>query len=161
MTARGYTLCDWFFIFLGINDIFSYSTDTGVDAVCTANKTKLDAMITSIKAWNSTVKVCLMLPCTGSNSQDAFGKSYNSNQNQMQFKRNIHRYTKYLIDNYKDKTADRIYLLASNANLDTKNNMAVETVALNSRNSTTTVRQANGVHPADTGYYFLKNDYVS
>jgi lysophospholipase L1-like esterase len=169
MTARGYTLCDWFFIFLGINDIFSYSTDTGVDAVCVANKTKLDAMITSIKAWNSTVKVCLMLPCTGSNSQDAFGKSYNSNQNQMQFKRNIHRYTKYLIDNYKDKTADRIYLLASNANLDTKNNMAVETVALNSRNSTTTVRQANGVHPADTGYYqiadtvyyFLKNDYVS
>jgi lysophospholipase L1-like esterase len=169
MTARGYTLCDWFFIFLGINDVFNYTTDSGVDAVCVANKTKLDAMITSIKSWNASIKVCIMLPTCGSATQDAFGKSYTSYNTQMRFKRNIHRYAKYLIDQYSGKTADRIYLLASNANLDTRNNMAVETVAINSRNSATITRQANGVHPADIGYYqiadtvyyFLKNDYVT
>jgi lysophospholipase L1-like esterase len=166
MTAHSYTVCDWVFIFLGVNDIFNYSTDTGVDALCVSNKANIDSMIASIKAWNSTVKVCLMLPCTGSATQDAFGKNYNSNQLQMRYKRNIHRYSLYLIEQYKDRTAERIYMMASNANIDTRNNMVTETVAVNSRNATTVVRQANGVHPdssgyyqiADTIFYFLKND---
>jgi hypothetical protein len=48
----------------------------------------------------------------------------------------------------------------------TVNNMNTETVAVNSRNSTNIVRQSNGVHPNESGFYqiadsifyFLKNN---
>ena len=58
-----------------------------------------------------------------------------------------------LIAEYKDREAEGIYLIPLNVNLDTENNMQTETVVVNSRNTATKVRQNNGVHPANSGYY--------
>ena len=51
------------------------------------------------------------------------------------------------------KESSNIYVVPTNVNLDTENNMQTTTVAINSRNSDTLERQSNGVHPADIGYY--------
>lgn len=153
MSTNGFAEVDYVFIMLGINDVFSYTSDADVDALYTLNYTKLEAMITNIKAFNANVKIGIMIPTPPSFNQDSFGKNYASVQNQWRFKRNIHRYAKKLIAAYTGREASNIYAIPTNCCIDTENNMSVETVAVNSRNSTTVVRQSNGVHPATSGYY--------
>jgi lysophospholipase L1-like esterase len=166
MNYHSYTSIDWVFIMLGINDVIALTTDTAVDAKCSSNKANLDILINQFKAFNANVKICIMIPTYPCYNQDAFGKSYGTAYNRARFKRNIHRYGVYLIEQYSGLEASNIYVLGSHLNFDTINNMNVETVAVNSRNSTTVVRQSNGVHPdyagfyqiADSVFYFLKNN---
>jgi lysophospholipase L1-like esterase len=153
MSAHSFASVDFIFMHLGINDVFALTGDTSVDTLFDANKTKIDAMITSFKAFNASVKTCLMVPIPPSTHQDAFGHDYGCGQTQWRYKANIHRYAKKLIDAYTGQEASGIYLIPVNCNLDTEHNMSTETVAVNSRNSATVVRQSNGVHPANAGYY--------
>jgi lysophospholipase L1-like esterase len=138
---------------LGINDMFSQTTDLACDATIATIKTQYDAMITSIKASNANViiGICLTIP---SGNQDAFGSSYDSGQTSARYSRNNQRLVKALIDYYSGKTAQNIYLVPINSCLDTVNNMLMgSAVPVNSRNPTTVSRQINGVHPGVYGYY--------
>ena len=138
---------------LGINDLFSQTTDLACDATIATIKTQYDAMITNIKASNANVIIgmCLTIP---SGNQDAFGSSYESGQTSARYSRNNRRLVKALLDYYTGKTAQNIYLVPLNACLDTVNNMLMgSAVPINSRNPTTVTRQINGVHPGVYGYY--------
>ncbi|MEN6313255.1 MAG: SGNH/GDSL hydrolase family protein [Clostridiaceae bacterium] len=165
MSTHSFAGVDYVFIHLGINDAFGYTTDTGIDGVFAANLIKLEAMIASMKTFNASVKIGMMITIPPSYHQDAFGKDYYCGMPQYRYKRNVHRYCKKLIDAYSNREDENIYVIPVNVNLDTEHNMSIETVAVNSRNSATVVRQSNGVHPetvgykqmADTVYYALKN----
>ncbi len=165
MTDNSFAGVDFVFIHLGINDVFGQTTDTGVDNIITANMAQLEAMITNIKAYNASVKIGIMATIPPAASQDAFGKDYGTGQTQWRYKRNIHRYVKGLLENFKSRTAESIYIIPVNVNLDTVHNMGTETVAANSRSLTMITRLSSGVHPAgegydqiaDTIYYALKN----
>jgi lysophospholipase L1-like esterase len=138
---------------LGINDLFSQTTDAACNIIITAIKTQYDAMITNVKASNANVIIgmCLTIP---SGNQDAFGSSYESGQTSARYSRNNRRLVKALLDYYTGKTAQNIYLVPLNACLDTVNNMLMgSAVPINSRNPTTVTRQINGVHPGVYGYY--------
>lgn len=137
---------------LGVNDVF-YDTSTTLTARITAMKTQIDAMIANIKAVNTNAVIGLCLTIPPSYNQDAFGKSYGVGQTKWQYKINNFMLVKDLITTYAGRTPENIHLVPINLNLDTKNNMQTETVAINSRNATTTTRQSNGVHPAAIGYY--------
>jgi lysophospholipase L1-like esterase len=153
MATHGFAAVDWIFTHLGINDVFGALNDASVDGTITANLAAFEAMITSQKAFNANVKIGIMLPILPSLQQNAFGKNYDNGQTQRRYKRNIHRYTKALITAFGGREAANIYLIPTNVNIDTANNMQTETVAVNSRNAVEVVRQSNGVHPAAAGYY--------
>lgn len=143
---------DWFFVALGINDIFGQTTDA--NAVLTAGNqfTALDTLIASMKAAGASVKVALVIPSPPTASQDAFGNDYGVGQTRWRFKRNILIWAREMITRYGGQEASRIYLVPSNLALDTANNMVTTSGVINSRNAATVARQSNSVHPATSGY---------
>jgi lysophospholipase L1-like esterase len=154
MSTNGFASVDVVVIMLGTNDTSSLTSDAQVVTAIANNKTYLDAMISSIKAFNANVKIGIALTFPPSDSQDAVGYDYACARTQWRYKRNFHQYSKGIITNYGGKEiSDNIYLISTNLNLDTVNNMVVTTAALNSRNSTTYSRQSDTVHPAASGYY--------
>ena len=165
MAQQGYTGVDYVVINLGINDLFSFTTDATANAEITNVLSRYQTMIDSIRAYNATVKIVVALTIPPSYSQDSFAHEYGNGQTRWRYKRNNQLWVRALIAQFGGKEGQYIYLLPLNTNIDTVNNMSTETVAINSRNSTTTVRQSNGVHPnipgynqiADVYYYFLKS----
>jgi len=153
MTTKGFAAPDYVSIHLGINDVFQWTNDVDLTGVIKDTMSQLENMITSILSYNGTVKVAVFVTIPPSANQDAFGTSYTSGQTRWRYKRNVILFAKKLISQFKDREASRIYLVPVNVNLDTKNNMSTETVVVNSRNSATVVRQNNGVHPANSGYF--------
>jgi lysophospholipase L1-like esterase len=153
MAQQGYAGVDVVGINLGVNDIFNYTDDTLLNSEITNILNRYDAMLNSIHTYNINTKVAFLITIPPSKNQDAFGKNYQSGQTQWRYKRNNFLFMSALIEKYKNREADGIYLIPINANLDTEHNMLTETVAVNSRNTDTIVRQSNGVHPATSGFY--------
>lgn len=144
---------DWVVIALGINDVFGITDDAAASTAADAAFLKLDTLITSIKAAGAAIKVGLMLPSPPSYSQDSFGANYGSGQTRWRFKRNILIWSRQLLAKYAGQEASRVYIAPTNVALDTVNNMNfASAVPVNSRSSTTIVRQNNGVHPGNSGY---------
>jgi len=158
MAQQVYSDVDYVGIHLGINDIFGYTDDVSLNAEIINILNRFDTMINSIKTYNTNVKIGILVTISPSKNQDAFGKNYNSDQTQWRYKRNNFLFMQALINKYIGQEASNIYLVPINVNLDTEHNMQTETVVANSRNSSTVVRQSNGVHPADSGYYQMADE---
>lgn len=153
LTDNVFDTPDWVFIHLGINDVFSRTTDSGAASQAQASFAHLDTIIASIKAADSGINVGLMVPSPPSADQDSFGANYTVGQTRWRFKRSILIWARELITHYSDQEASRIYLVPSNTALDTVNNMSRAAAApVNSRSAVTVERQNNGVHPATDGY---------
>ncbi|WP_409345469.1 SGNH/GDSL hydrolase family protein [Paenibacillus sp. MBLB4367] len=152
MHSQGYTRVDYVFFHLGINDIFNETSDSGAHAVANAAVTAYNNMIATMKTLFPNIRIGMCLTIPPSKHQDAFGNNYGSGQTRWQYKRNWFQWNKAILAAFQNRTAENIYLVPLHAILDTEHNMSVSTVAVNARNSTTTVRQTDAVHPADTGY---------
>lgn len=153
LTANTVDTPDWVLIHLGINDCFGQTSDTACSDLADTLFTSLDTLIASIKAAGAGVKVGLLIPSPPSFDQDSFGANYTTAQNRWRFKRNILIWARQLIAKYAGQEANRIYIVPSNVNLDTVNNMSRAAAApINSRTTLTSQRQNNGVHPATEGY---------
>lgn len=153
---------DVVFIQLGINDTFSMTSDSAVEAFTATAFTSLDVLINSIKAANSGTKVAVCAPPSYAN-QDAFGYNYQNNQTSRRAKRNIITFNKQLYNYYKSKEAQNIYVVGSGVNVDSENNYPVSSagVPVNSHNSKLEYPQVNGVHPADSGYKQIGDVFFS
>ena len=153
LTDTGTAVPDWVFIALGINDVFSQTSDVAATTLTDSALTSLDVLIASIKAAGAGIKIGLMLPSPPSSSQDSFGGNYATGQTRWRDKRNILIWARQMIAKYTGQEAARIYLVPSNTALDTVNNMSVAAAApINSRSSVNVARQNNGVHPGTPGY---------
>lgn len=152
MTANGYASVDRIIINLGINDMFNATTDATAKVAAQTCVDNLGKLITSIQRYSATCLIGVALTTPPSANQDAFGKNYTSGQTYYRYKRNIAILYSKLLSKFAGKTSSNIWLIPYNVSLDTENNMSTETVAVNSRNSATIVRQSNGVHPAAVGY---------
>jgi lysophospholipase L1-like esterase len=154
-----HTSVDFVGIHLGTNDMFGQVGDAGASSRATITANYINTMVNSIKAYNANVKISILLTIPPSANQDAFGKDYSAGETRWRFKRSIDLLVKALISLFAGREAENIHVVPYNVNLDTKNNMSIEnefttgTVAVNSRNSKQIVRQSNGVHPANSGYY--------
>lgn len=156
LTNNSVSTPDWVMIHLGINDVFSQTSDTAAIATATAAFNNLDTLITSIKSAGAGVKVGLMLPTPPSFNQDAFGASYGVGQSRWRFKRNILLWTKTLLARYSGQESNRVYVVPTSVSIDTVNNVSYAASApVNSRASVNVSRANNGVHPADSGYQQL------
>lgn len=152
MTNHSYSGLNYVGIHLGINDMFSYTDDTSVTAQAGLVLNNYDAMISSIHAYDSTIKVGVMVTIPPSMTQDAFGANYSSGQTRWRYKQNIMLWLQQLISKFANRESSNIYLVPINVNLDTANNMQTISVAQNAENYTAITRQNNGVHPAVAGY---------
>ena len=143
---------DWVLIQLGTNDVFFQTTDAGAIATATSGFDTIDLMIASIQdAGSINIGLCISPP--PSYNQDAFGVNYGIGYNRARFKRNILLWSQGLSARYNGQEASGVYIIPSNVNIDTKNNMQFAVSApVNSRSNVDVVRQYNGVHPDTPGY---------
>lgn len=152
----------WFFINLGINDVFSYSQDSVLAGIIDGLNSMCDTMISSIKEASPNTKIGVVLTIPPNYSQDAFGKAYKCGQNRARYKRNNVIWVDNQIKRYDNREDEGIYLVPVHTNLDTKYNMGMETNYHNKRNTTMTYEspiQNGGVHPVDSGYWQIADIY--
>jgi len=152
---------DYVIINLGINDTFSYTDDATLNAKIATILPQYQTMIDSIKAYNTNVKVGLAITIPPAYDQNAFGKMYNSGQTRWRYKRNNYLWTKALINQFKGKEAQGIYLVPINVNIDTKYNFGLETLPVNARNTKTveSIISNGNVHPDVSGYWQIADVY--
>lgn len=148
---------DWVLIHMGINDVFSATTDAsaiGLADLCIGN---IENMVNAIRAYNSGLRivVCSTIPPNG--SQDGFGASYGVGQTRRRYKRNRDLLNQRLQSRYVSRTAERIYYMDYGAHLDTINNYTTALTVANSRSTNVWAKATtpSGVHPDPTGYYQL------
>lgn len=138
-------------IHLGVNDSYGAATDSIVVATATAACAKLDLLIASILAKNPLTKIGIAAPNTYAN-QDAFGIDGGNGVTAWRAKRNIVLWNNEVYKYYKDKETQKIYVIGTGVNVDTKANFPTITQATNSHNSAVITVQSNAVHPNDGGY---------
>lgn len=163
-TNSGVSTPDWFFINMGINDVFSYTADGNLNAQIETCIGYLDDMITSLKSAVSGIKIGICLTIPPNHSQDSFGKAYGCGQTRDRYKRNNYLWVKRLISEYDGRELDSIYVIPIHANLDTIYNMGMETLPINARNTAITYQSpiANGgVHPVESGYWQIADVYAA
>lgn len=162
-TNSGIEKPDWFFINMGINDVFGYTTDEDLNNAMPLLLERYSAMVESILDASADTKVGVCLTIPPNHSQDAFGKAYLCSQTRDRYKRNNTILVNALIDLFKDKEADRIYIIPIHTNLDTIYNMGLETIPVNARNPITYESPIGngGVHPVASGYWQIADIYTA
>lgn len=121
MTAQGYSSLDYVGICLGINDVFSFTSDAQLLNATPSILSNMDVMINSIRAFSSTIKVGVFVTIPPNASQDTFGDTYGNGQTQWRYKRNNALWIKELINKYGNKESEGIYLIPENNNIDAQN----------------------------------------
>lgn len=134
MSNQGYATPDHFIIQLGINDTFGLTSDSTLNAKIDTILNDFDFIIGNVKAYSSAIKIGVTVTIPPNASQDAFGNAYGNGQAQWRYKRNNAIWVKRLIDHFKGKESQNIYLVPMQHNIDTTTNIA------------------DGVHPNQVGY---------
>ena len=162
-TNSGISEPDFFFVNLGINDVFGYTSDSTLESGMTTIMQRCEDAVQSILDATTDTKVCVCLTIPPNHSQDAFGKAYACSQTRDRCKRNNTIWVDALIEQFKGRESDRIYIIPINACLDTVYNMGMESDAVNSRNSTTyqSPNANGGVHPVESGYWQIADVYTA
>lgn len=159
----GVPVPDWFIINMGINDMFSFTTDTGLSAQITKCIDYLNAMINSIHSVSAVIKIGICVTIPPNHSQDAFGKAYGCGQTRDRYKHNNTLWANAVIDEFTGRESDGVYLVPIHTNLDTIYNMGMETIPVNSRNTETYQSPIGngGVHPSIPGYWQVADVYTA
>jgi lysophospholipase L1-like esterase len=147
-------------IMLGTNDVFG-STDANLEENVTTILDNADKLLAGIRAGAPNAKIGLVTTVPPSASQDAFGVNYGANQTRWQYRKNQHRLDERMIEKYKGREAENLWIVPAYLNLDCVHNFPQTEVAVNARNPQKITRAANGVHPAAPGYYQIADSIYS
>lgn len=122
MAQQGYDGVDCVFIQLGINDVFSAKTDSGLAEKWQLYYPNVDYIIESIRSYDSEIKIVVntLIPCD--TDQDAFGDAYGVSQEVWRNHRNVYLTNLNTIDRYKN--IENLYVSPYCMALDCDNNMA-------------------------------------
>lgn len=146
---------DWVMIHLGINDIFAYTTDATLYPAITTYLDYLDTLITAIHAVSANIKIGVLMlipPCA---MQEAFGDDYTNNQTQKRYSRNRFLLNQAILSSITSKAVANVYALPYGSNLDSVNNFPQALSVPNARNVSSVMKNNNGLHPDEIGYYQL------
>jgi lysophospholipase L1-like esterase len=155
---------DFFIVNMGINDVFGFTSDSAYDSGVTTILERAETAVQSVLDATTTTKVCVCLTIPPNHSQDAFGKAYNCGQTRNRYKRNNTLWVDALMNLFKDRESERIYLIPINVCLDTIYNMGMETLPVNARNTDITYQSPisnGGVHPVESGYWQIADVYTA
>jgi hypothetical protein len=160
----GIAVPDFFIINMGVNDVFSFTSDTALDSGIDQFISYVDAAITSLKAAAPNTKICICCTIPPNHSQDAFGKAYACGQTRNRCKRNNTLLVDRIIEEYDGRESENIYVIPIHTNLDTVYNMGMETLPVNARNTDVTYQSPilnGGVHPVASGYWQIADVYTA
>lgn len=91
------------------------------------------------------------IPCA---SQDAFGRNYSCGQTSWHYRKYLDFYNRALLKKSKEL---KFNIIPACININTRNNFALRSEAVNEGNPAQITRQSNGVHPAQPGYYQMED----
>ena len=147
MTQNSMETPDWVFIQVGIND-------TWRDMHNTTTVQNLNTMISSIKSFNSNIKIGIALVCP-----PYMGEFYLDDD---KYSQNLRlKINEDIITSFKDKENENIYIVPINVNLDCEYNFTMTTEVVNSRNDKTITKCADTTHPDVSGYSQIADSYYS
>ena len=154
LTANGLTMAsaDSILVHLGINDLFNLTTDASVRSSCVTMTTQLNAMIVNWRAAVSGVRTLVAVTIPPSIRQDAFGDDYDAGQTVWRYWRNRLLWAEWIIANFGGRTADSIYLLPWNCQIDPEYGFGLTDTAVNARDAITYAKCLDSVHPGASGY---------
>ena len=155
---------DWFIINVGINDMFSYTSDSSLETQIETCIDYLHSMITSIRGVSTSIKVGICVTIPPNSSQDAFGKAYACGQTRNRYKRNNTLWASAIISEFDGDESNGVYVIPIHTNLDTVWNMGMETLPVNARNTSVTYESPignGGVHPVEVGYWQIADVYTA
>lgn len=144
---------------LGINDVFSATSDTDLQSRMDVFLSQLSQMIgneaaadvTSWKEVDNTIVHLVSLPILPLD-QDGFSTVTGSGQSQARYWRNIVGASLRIIDHFKDLESEKIFLMPFNASIDIFHNMERSAAEPWNVHTTDTVeRDSNDVHPRGAG----------
>ena len=163
-TNSGVSKPDWFFVNMGINDMFDMLTDDAATAKAEECAGYIEDIITSVQTASPSTLMGICVTIPPNESQDAFGKAYGANrQTRDRYKRNNLILAAKIITDFSDREANGIYVIPIFESLDTIYNMGMESIPVNSRNATTYDSPVGngGVHPAESGYWQIADVYTA
>ena len=135
MNNQGYSGVQAVAIQLGINDIFAFKDYDWVLYDSSKVLGYINQMVSSILAYDSSIKVIINLPTTPNSNGTSFTEAYGTTQLYWTYNRNIIRFAEELKDYFENNAS--VTISASNCILDTK----------------TQIR--DGIHPTEEGYNAL------
>lgn len=150
---------DSVFLLFGTNDLYGQDTDAEADATIGDMTTYLNAIIASIHAYQSGIKIWIGMipqPCYDA---DGFRNAAPNVGYPERIKRNYARWRSTLVALYGASESSNIYLAAVNCAVDTKHNFQTASVAYNARNANTETVITDPIHHATSGYQQL-GDYL-
>ena len=133
---------------LGLNDFF-LCTDENIAEVTAKSIANMEKLIAEFRKLKPVPEIFVFQHIPGAN-QDGFGKSYACGQTSWQYRKNLDFYNRALLKKSKEL---KYNIVPVYMNIDTENNYPEECQPINSDNAKTVLRQNNGVHPAQAGYY--------
>ena len=163
-TNSGVAEPDWFFINLGVNDLFGYVKDSELTTWIPRIIGYYDTIVNSLQSAKPNMKIGICVTIPPNHSQDAFAKDYACGQTRDRAKRNNVIWGSKLIEHFKNKETNGIYIVPIHVNLDTVNNMGMESIPVNARNTSVTYNSpaSNGaVHPVESGYWQIADVYTA
>jgi len=131
------SITDYVIINLGINDTFGFTEDVQLNIRIATILTQYQGMIDNIKVYNVNIKIGLAVTIPPAYGQDSFGKIYGNDFTRWRYKRNNFIWVKALINQFKSKETQGVYLIPISTNLDTRYNMGLESLPVNARNMKT------------------------
>lgn len=151
LTDHSFAAPDWVFISLGINSVASLKSDAAVESQFGSDAVDLEALIANITAADAGIKVALCITTPGVASQDGAGAAYGLSISAARYKRNILLYGQALVEQFDDRTAERIWLVGTNVGLDPVHGFDRPLEDANARSSEQVPRATNLVHPGLSG----------
>ena len=134
MNKNSYKDLDYVTIGLGINGLFSLTSDYSAIQYISTMVEDINKMISSIHSYDSTIKIGIMITIPPTSNQDTFYNDYGNTQSLERYLRNNMIWANQIISIYGNRTSEEIYIIPTNAVIDRANGFT------------------NGVHPNTTGY---------
>lgn len=138
-------------IFLGANDVGVCEEDA-LEATIDEMFARVEEMVAAIRLAGAQTRVAILTLIPPAASQDAFGASYGSGLNRWRYRRNQHRLVERAVETFAARERENVFVVPTHLNLDTRHNYPIDKDRVNAANDQTVRRQADGVHPARSGY---------
>lgn len=137
---------------LGGNDVFS-ATDESIDAVVDNMLVHFDSLIDAMHKVRADTRIGVVIDTLPSTSQDGF-RNYRGDRKQTRWRlrRNQHRMNERLIDHYRNRRGDHVYLIPNYLAMDCAESFPVWSPRRNARSEDKYTRVNNGTHPTAAGY---------
>lgn len=145
---------DWVMIHLGINDVYSLTSDASVNTLADTAIGQINAMITNIKAAVSGIRVGICTTLPPSFRPNAFGVTYVAGKTRSRYIRNRNIWVSRLLTEFdtSSKESSGVYLIPVGEMVDPIYGFPSTETSVHPYNTTLSTFGSDALHPNSFGY---------